>query len=729
MNNKKEKEPFTKWVDRAISDLVYEKVQLIKAYNYYHGKRDPEQFRHLEENYGIGTPTSVEFIPLVRKHIDVLVGEYLSTPVTPKVSCKDKETLSNIHKDKQVAINKAIRQVYKQFLQKTLYYSKENNQPFKDPELVKRIEILEDTLDRNFISDYEIAGQNIIEYSMQSRNIDFINKRKMFLLDLLIGGIGYYRISPSSSDTSIDFSVLNPLDTFVDKNVESIYLKNSPRAVIRTHLTKQQILEKYGKYLSEDEIKELESLEEYSENEYDTTYLRTYDNPVGQITDGILGGFEVTPMTSMYGSGSKYFRTLPVYEIERLVTEKEKGKYITHREQAIRIGHNIYINLGRDNYVTRSMEDPTKCTLSINGIFYTDRNGDPFSLILSTANLQDKFDCLHFYRDNVIAESGSVGDWIDVAHLPKFLGETVTERLIKWKAYKKTGMALYDSSQEGQALNTSFGGFDDTIKVQTIQAIELAIQRTEETCSTITGVFKERLGGIEQRDAVTNVQVGIVNSSHITKQYYQLMDLMTREILMDILDLSKIVYKKGISGTIVLGERLNKVFTAESKHYTMTSYDVHIADSSEIIKEQETIKQLIIELIKGQMIDSDVAVEAMTTKSLTKMKEVIARSMGEKKAENSQMTQLSQQVQEYERQLKEAMQKLEKYEKEIEKNDSAKTSLEREKLEHEKSIGWFKAKSEDDYRKETLEYNKQRVQLEGLQLLDHNPNNDEVRDN
>ena len=81
-------------IDKAITELVYEKVKLIKAYNYYHGKRDPEQFRHLEENYGIGTPTSVEFVPLVRKHVDVLVGEYLTIPVVPKVSCKDEKTLS-----------------------------------------------------------------------------------------------------------------------------------------------------------------------------------------------------------------------------------------------------------------------------------------------------------------------------------------------------------------------------------------------------------------------------------------------------------------------------------------------------------------------------------------------------------------------------------------------------------------------------------------------------------
>ena len=63
--------------NKAISELVYDKTRLRKAYNYYNCKRDQEQFKYLEDNYGIGQPTSVEFIPLIKKHIDALVGEYL----------------------------------------------------------------------------------------------------------------------------------------------------------------------------------------------------------------------------------------------------------------------------------------------------------------------------------------------------------------------------------------------------------------------------------------------------------------------------------------------------------------------------------------------------------------------------------------------------------------------------------------------------------------------------
>jgi hypothetical protein len=39
-------------------------------------------------------------------------------------------------------------------------------------------------------------------------------------------------------------------------------------------------------------------------------------------------------------------------------------------------------------------------------------------LILKTANLQDKYDLLHFFRDNLIANSGVPGDWVDLPMIP-----------------------------------------------------------------------------------------------------------------------------------------------------------------------------------------------------------------------------------------------------------------------------------------------------------------------
>jgi len=174
--------------------------------------------------------------------------------------------------------------------------------------------------------------------------------------------------------------------------------------------------------------------------------------------------------------------------------------------------------------------------------------------------LQDKYDLATFYRDKLMANSGSIGDWINMPTLPAFLGDNMPERIMKWLAYKKQGIGLIDTSQEGQLntgqapINTAFNGFDDTLKVQAVQAIQLVIDSIEATASSITGVFRERLNGIQQRDAVTNVQAGINNSFTVTKQWHFQMDLVTREILLDSLDCAKKVWKKGLTGTLILGK-------------------------------------------------------------------------------------------------------------------------------------------------------------------------------
>ena len=113
MNKEKEVEK----INRCVAELVYDKTALRKAYNYYHGVRDAEQFRHLEDNYGIGVPTSITFTPLMKKHIDVLVGEYLELEPDMQVTCKDDETVSKIQRDKQLKIDHELYLYLRKYLQ------------------------------------------------------------------------------------------------------------------------------------------------------------------------------------------------------------------------------------------------------------------------------------------------------------------------------------------------------------------------------------------------------------------------------------------------------------------------------------------------------------------------------------------------------------------------------------------------------------------------------------
>ena len=722
-------EELVRKTDNAINELVYDKTELRKAYNYYNCKRDKEQFRYLEENYGIGQPTNIEFIPLIRKHVDALVGEQIDVPILSKVSCKDTETVNNIFREKQIKISTECFKLLQSNLRNNLLRLM-GNQEMQDLNIKEQLDKLVTDINENFISEYEIAAQNVVDYIIQSRNIDLTTKLRQLYVDLLVTGYTFFRVSPSPSGNNIQIECLNPLNVFPELNINSPYVNESNRIVVRTFLTRNQVLAKYGEKLNREDIKKIKELwRDHLGIQNGSYYVRSYETAMGTpATDGIRAGEEVVP-----GYPEHYWydnNLIPVYEVEWIETDKD---FIEQRYSSVRIGEEIYILNGKDENVIRTKDFPEKAFLTVNGVWFNNRGSKPYSMVLNCMVLQDKFDLAVFYRDKLIANSGSMGDWINMPTIPAFLGDQMEERIMKWLAYKKAGIGLIDTSQEGQVntgqapLNTMFNGFDDTVKAQAVQAIQMVIDSIEATASSITGVFRERLNGIQQRDAVTNVQVGINNSFIVTKQWQFQMNLVTREILLDALNCAKIVYKDGLTGTLILGNKLQKIFTALPEYFTLTDHDIHIITSSEVIKEMEQIKALVPEFIKAQIVSPDILMDIMTSKSLSEMKAKVKQSMRKQKEENNQIQQLTQQLEQMQGQLQQTSQQLQQAQQKIEQLNEAKLNLEQQKIKLQNEVDMFKAKTERTYRESLAENDTKRTEIEYMQLYDGNPYNDQVR--
>jgi hypothetical protein len=150
---------------------------------------------------------------------------------------------------------------------------------------------------------------------MQSRDIDFLNNGRLLLTDLLITGTCYYRTLENAEGTNVDLKALNPLHTFLDRNFSSKFHKDSQRVVIRDYMTKNEILQNYGELLTQEDIDSLDT-SLYVDN--DSTYVRSFGDSIVGVADpsseGILGGFEVTPL---YNLNSNFkLRRFPVYDVE-----------------------------------------------------------------------------------------------------------------------------------------------------------------------------------------------------------------------------------------------------------------------------------------------------------------------------------------------------------------------------------------------------------------------------
>lgn len=606
----------------------------------------------------------------------------------------------------------------------------QTKQEIQDPTIKKDLQDLMEDLDYGFQSQYEIAAQNVIQYLLQSRDTDIYTKLRMLLIDLLVTGYTFYRVLPTVGGNNVRIEVLNPLNTFIDRNPNSVYVKDSYRAVVRRWLTKTEILNQYGKDLSKDDIKIIKDTWEYG---YDSTplYVRSYRGVNGTpSTNGIRAGEEVIPGYPVQDTIFNY-NFIPVYEVEWLDVDKDG---IMQRYKTVRIGERIYIIYGKDEDVIRSHDNPSYCSLTVNGIYFLNRGNEPFSIVKACAKLQDKYNLLHFYRDNLIANSGTTGDWLDVSMLPKFLGVKLPERVQKWLSYKKSGIALIDTSQEGRLgmgqapMNTTFNGFDDTIKAQTIQAIQIAIDSVEQTCSSITGVFRERLNGIQQRDAVTNVQTSVNNSFTISKQWYQQMDTLTEEMLLDALNEAKIVFKHGLTGTLILGDNQQRIFTSLPEYFTMSDYDVHITNSSDIVKDTEQLRALLPEFIKAGTMTPDIIVDAATTKSLSQLKQSIRTAMKKQEAKNDKLNQAMEQIQQLQQQLNDAQKQLQEASTEIKTLNKQKMEIDIQKNKQDAQIRMYQAKTDRDYKQNTAENDNKRTEIELAQIHDGNPYNDKIKE-
>ena len=719
--------------DQAISELVYDKVHLIKAYNYYAGIRDRNQFAHLEQNYGIGNPTNITFTPLIRKHIDALVGEYLTLPLDPGISCKDEKTLNNIFREKQLKISQELVKVIKPKLQNLIYslLKGDGKNKINDVQFEAELKNVEDFVENNFISDYEIAAQNIIENFIQSRTVDLKNKLQQLILDLFIAGEVYYLVEPTVNNTGVNLKILNPMNCFPDVNVNSQYINDSYRFVYREYLSKQELLAQYGEDLTREDLKHIEKDDVL--NTTNSSHIMMLSSANGRFSmsdcmeDGIIQGMAAVPTYA-------YRPSIPtslfcVYHVQWVDVEKQKdGTYKQNRFHVTKIGGDIYILKGRDDNAVRSVTSPEKVKLSVNGLRYKSRTGRPYSLMLATADLQDLYDYYQFMKSTLIAQSGTAGDWIDIAYIPNWLGTQPQEKLQKWLAYKKSGVAMLDSSQEGLPMsNATFQGYDDTVKLQAIQAVDVAIQDIENTAMQITGVYRERLGGLQPRDAVANVETGLQQSFIVTKQYFRAMDHIEKEILLDMLNVAKIVYKDGISGTLILGNQ-RKIFTALPEHYTLTDFDIHIRDSQEAIKERTQVQQMALELIKGGLTDPELLLTISSSKSITDMKTTVSKQIKAKREENNQLQQLQQQLQAAQQQMQQMQQQMQKQQQELEKYNAEEMQLKKLQLDKEYEVALAKIKSNERISKEKLEYDKKRADLEALQLFDNNPYNDKIKD-
>lgn len=719
-------------MDHWVSSLVQPKDHLKTLRDYYNGIRDDKEFEYLTENFGIGTPSSLKFTNIIKPRVDSIVAQLESDSYTYNVSCTDNKTIDLIQEEKKEKKLNEINQSLALFTRNMKESLEKEQQAIPYSELKNGVDMIKDKYKSNFVSDFEVAAQKVCVYFEKSNEMELRLKLSLLVHDLAVTGESYYRVYYDREGADPKFEVKKPENVFHNKDTDNPFIDKTDAVVCREYLTHKQVAAKYGKWMTKEQMKELFGGKYMSRTSRNLNSGLDLDLYYGE-KDPILGQKH---FNSTYTVETLHIEWLATNEViideeeqNRLQLLKSGVKYKIgekvrrqDRYEGVRIGGSVYLNCGKSEQVPRSANDPYTCGFSYGGLLNNDRNGKPYSIVGALKDIQDIYDLTMFHRDNLIANSGVKGDRINVAGIPKILGDDFMPRLFKFIALKKNGLELIDPTEQGAQLFNHHGSFDNSVDGRSLDAINKILLQLEHQADVIAGTSPQMLGQIQEREAVSNVQTGLKQSMMINQPLFELFRGNQNRIIKNLVNISQLSYKNGKKiSYIANGE--SYIFNIVPEKFTFSDYAISIQFASKDTVKVEQMKQLAKELISANLVDPDVMVKVLLSDSVTEISQMLTRNWAMKKAENNQVGQLSGQVEQYEIELKDLKSQLNNLTQQLEASKANNTEVKAKEVElkHQEAnkkleIEENKVLDQKDFNEATLRLKEETVQLEREQL-------------
>jgi len=257
-----------------------------------------------------------------------------------------------------------------------------------------------------------------------------------------------------------------------------------------------------------------------------------------------------------------------------------------------------------------------------------------------------------FFRNNAIANSGVSGSRVNIAAIPKSLGKKFMDRLTKWITLRKQGIELIDPTEEGAQLFQHYGDFSAAISGDIIESINAILESLSIQADILSGVPRQMLGIIAERDAVENVRQGLNQVSILSLEMFRDIDRCMNRTVQKTLDAFKYSYRnKKLHGIYKNGLAMIP-FTLSPKDFSVTDYKVSVVSSGIENAKLLKIQTLAKEFVGAGAIDPDVLIKIVNNKSIHEIEYMLSIATAAKKEEMASIEKMQQQLEEANGQVK-----------------------------------------------------------------------------
>jgi hypothetical protein len=650
--------------------------------------------------YGMQNPIDLGFTNIIKPRVDALVGLSLMSELDFTVAYTDEETVKKVKKEKLEGTIRDINIELKAAIENGIAAANEAQKNGAEPQPktatpskgnLHIIEAIAERYGDSYVSSYEIAAQHILNLVQTDSEIDLANLKKEVSKDYFTTGEGYTKDIYKGEGKDPKKIFVRPEHIFSNRPKHEKDFTNTDVVVTRREVSVHNILKELGDVITKQEAEDIVTRYSALGSEIDILVgpmdvmldpkdLHQMDKAIGNT--GYSNGY-----SSLVGD------CVTLYHVEWLASTRipsGNGGYVYRedRYEVYRIGGDIYVGGRKCDEAPRKEDSPWKTTLSYKAVVNASPNGVIESMVNSLREIQDLYDIIMFFRNNTVANSGVSGSRVNTAAIPKALGTKFMDRLTKWITLRKQGVELIDPTEEGANLFQHYGDFSNAISGDAINAINAILESLTVQADVVSGVPRQMLGIIEQRDAVQNVQAGMKQVSVLSLELFKDIDRCICQGLQESLDLYKWAYRNTPKKGVYKAGATLVPFIVSPTEFSLTSYRVTVVsagiENAKLIK----IQTLATEFAKLGMVDPDVLVTIVNKKSIHEIENILRTAVAKKKEENSNIQQMQQAIDGLQGELKKAQAENARL-----TNNASQQS--KEKLELEKQIAKENARLKD----------------------------------
>ena len=685
---------------------VSERRSYLKSlYDYYNGVIDEQDYRYVLKPYGKtrnNFPSKLRNYPIIKPIIDLLLGEKAKRPLNYTVTVKNSDSASIKQEEKNKKLLELASQLFMQQIRPEEMQGDQAPQPPKQ---------LMEEFERSYVDRRALKGQAALNYIMQ--NEEMKHKFQKGFFHYLVAGEVYSHKGVIRNEPFYD--ILNPLDIDYDKDPDLEFVEDGDWAMVRKYAHASTVIDTFGEYLTDEQILELENPQQASADSY-----LLYRAEATGSDENIYRNRLVECITVYWKSRKRIgFLQYPdpltgvveemiVEEGFRLPREMREGgatvryEWVNEVWEGTRIDGRFFININPLSNQRTSLDNPSRCKLPINGRKYSDINSDNISLVSLGIPYQLNYNIFKYRMELAIARSKDIIAQFDINMIPK-----------KWDMDKfmyfveGTGIAWVDYNKEGIQLSPQHQSVLD-MSIKTIDQYLALLDSIMQEWEKISGVNRQRQGGIGPYEGKAASQQAIVQSSHITEDLFRKYARFEQRELQGLMDYSKEAWVNGKKGMYVMPDNTVETLDIESLEHMESEYGVFVSDAGRDQDKLEQARALSQAMVQNG-VPASAVLDMFDTENFIGLKDKIQKAEAAQKELERAQQEAQQKMQEQQMQMQQQQLEQERLEKdkdrqvEIEKAliaAEAKDSTNKLQLDMEKMIRDFEIKEKEIQLKE-----------------------------